>query len=635
MSILSTHKTNFSSGEVSLDVLGRTDLTAYENGALTLKNVFIDPIGGISRRAGLRYIATTDGAIRLIPFSFNTSQTYLLVLSDYTMDVYKNEEKTATLATPWSASEIPFLSWTQSADTLLVVHPDIAPCKITRTSDVSWSISLWSYEMSEDKTSLLMPFESFHDGTILMTPTGTTGDIQLNTSSAYFKPEHQGVRFRLNNGEAEITTVVSDVQVLANVKKKLDDTTASTTFTEQAFSPARGYPTSVTFYQGRLVLGGSRDLPNKLWFSKTFRIMNFDTGTGLDDEAISFSLLSNQVNAIRSVVSGRHLQVFTSGSEWMVSGDPLTPQNIQLKQQTKIGSPLYRTILPLDVSGATIFISADGREIREFLFEDLEKAYQAKNMSLLSAHLIKKPIDLTYDAGRRLIYFVMEDGSMATLTNYRSEEVMAWSHQQTAGEFKAVTTVSDNVYVLVKRGTHTFLETFDDTLNTDCAFLGEESEKCTTWYGMAPLMGKIVKIKADDTILQDREITGNSIQLDEGCYRIEVGLGYTHTIIPLPPADSASANAPLKAVRLVEVRFRVINTLSLRVDTGNGFLEHVLPIISSSYILDKPQQPKNQDICVHALGWCRSGMTPLWQIESDTPSACKIVSITTKMKVSN
>ena len=32
--------------------------------------------------------------------------------------------------------------------------------------------------------------------------------------------------------------------------------------------------------------------------SKSFAIMNFDAGTGLDDEAISFSLLSDQVNAI-------------------------------------------------------------------------------------------------------------------------------------------------------------------------------------------------------------------------------------------------------------------------------------------------------------------------------------------------
>ena len=64
MATLLTHKTNFTSGEISSDVLGRTDLSAYDNGALKLKNIFIDPIGGISRRAGLRYIDSCSNAMR-------------------------------------------------------------------------------------------------------------------------------------------------------------------------------------------------------------------------------------------------------------------------------------------------------------------------------------------------------------------------------------------------------------------------------------------------------------------------------------------------------------------------------------------------------------------------------------------
>ena len=78
------------------------------------------------------------------------------------------------------------------------------------------------------------------------------------------------------------------------------------------------------------MIGGSRDLPNRLWLSRTGDLFNFDLGTGLDDQAIEFGLVSDQVNAIRGVFSGGHLQVFTSGAEWMVSGTPLTPASIQL-----------------------------------------------------------------------------------------------------------------------------------------------------------------------------------------------------------------------------------------------------------------------------------------------------------------
>ena len=91
MSNLINYKTNFTAGAVSLDLLGRTDLSAYDNGALELKNVFISPIGGIERRAGLRYIDTIDNAYRLIAFAFNTAPTYLCVLGNGFIKVYKNE----------------------------------------------------------------------------------------------------------------------------------------------------------------------------------------------------------------------------------------------------------------------------------------------------------------------------------------------------------------------------------------------------------------------------------------------------------------------------------------------------------------------------------------------------------------
>ena len=70
-----------------------------------------------------------------------------------------------------------------------------------------------------------------------------------------------------------------------------------------------------------MVIGGSRDLPNALWLSKTGDHFNFDVGDGLDDEAIAFRLAANDDPAIRSLVPDRHLQVFTSVGEWVVSGD--------------------------------------------------------------------------------------------------------------------------------------------------------------------------------------------------------------------------------------------------------------------------------------------------------------------------
>lgn len=80
---------------------------------------------------------------------------------------------------------------------------------------------------------------------------------------------------------------------------------------------------------------GSKKLPNNLWFSVSGDLYNFELGSSYDADAIDFGLLSDGANKICGLFSGRHLQVFTSQSEWMVSGDPLTPGSIHLNAKPK------------------------------------------------------------------------------------------------------------------------------------------------------------------------------------------------------------------------------------------------------------------------------------------------------------
>lgn len=308
-------KTNFTAGEVSEELLGRSDLRAYENGALKLQNVFINPTGGVTRRAGLNYIDTISGTGKLIPFEFNTSQTYLLIITDLQIDVYESGLKVATLSAPWSEAQISQLSWTQSADTLLLTHPDIAPRQLTRNADNTWSLTEWSF--FTDDNIIYQPFFKFADSSVTLKPSGTSGTITLTASESVFEEDHENTRLMIGGKQVEITEFDSPTVVTVSVIETLTGTSATIDWFEQSFSAVRGYPATVAFHQDRLVIGGSRDLPNRLWFSKSGDLFNFDYGEGLDDEAIEFAILSDQVNAIRGVFSGRHLQVFTSGAEWM------------------------------------------------------------------------------------------------------------------------------------------------------------------------------------------------------------------------------------------------------------------------------------------------------------------------------
>ncbi len=138
-------KTTFTAGEVSRDLLGRGDLRAYDNGALTLRNVFINPTGGVTRRFGLGYVDTAAGLGKLIAFEFNTQQTALLVLTDGQIDIYSGDVKEATISSPWSAADINQIAYTQSADTLLITHPDHPPKRLVRSTGGAWTLSDWEF----------------------------------------------------------------------------------------------------------------------------------------------------------------------------------------------------------------------------------------------------------------------------------------------------------------------------------------------------------------------------------------------------------------------------------------------------------------------------------------------------------
>ena len=625
-------KNSFTAGEITPRLFGRGDLKAYENGAAKLRNVVIHPTGGVSRRPGLRFLDTLAGKSRLAAFEFNTEQTYLLAFSDQAVRVYKDDLLTATLVTPWTEDQLAQINWTQSADTLLVVHPDVPPKKITRTSHTDWTVTDWSF--ASDNDAVHQPYHKFADPEVTMAASGTSGSVTLTASADHFEAAHVGVRFRIEQKQVEITAVASPTSATADVKESLGSTSATEDWDEQAFSDARGWPVSVCFHQDRLVVGGARDLPNRLWLSKSSELFNFDLGEGLDDEAIEFSILSDSVNAIRAVFSGRHLQVFTSGAEWMVTGSPLTPENVQLNRQTRIGAPVDRTVPPRDVDGATLFVSRHGDELREFLFADVAQAYQAADLALLAQHLLRAPLDQDYDTARRLFHLVNADGTLATVTVYRSEQVTAWSLSETDGAIGALAVVDGTVYLAVERNSTYLLEKFDAALNVDSGLTGASASPKTTWSGLDHLEGRTVKVTADGALRNDAVVDNGAVTLDQPASAVEIGLAYAHRVEPLPPAAGGTTGArPGSKVRLVALTLRLMETAALCIDLGKGFKDQPFKKIATGGILDTPPVPFSGDKTLRALGWKQDGTQPLWVIEQDRPLPFTLLSATADIKV--
>jgi hypothetical protein len=622
-----TVKTNFTAGEISPGLLGRGDLRAYENGAMKLRNVLVASTGGASRRPGLAYVDTAAGPGRLLAFEFNTEQVYLLLLTDLRVEIYRDGVWTAGLDTPWTAGQLDQLSWTQSADTLLIVHPAVKPKKITRTSHTAWTIADWSFTVEKDLDR--QPYHKFAAPDVKVTPSGTTGNITLSASASVFDAAHVGQRFRVGGKQVEITAVASATSASASTKEDLANTDATEDWEEPAFSSLRGWPVSCCFHQDRLVIGGSRDLPNRMWLSKSSELWNFDLGEGLDDESIEFTLLSDQVNAIRAVFSGRHLQVLTSGAEWMVTGSPLTPSKIQVNRQTRVGSMIERQVPPRDVDGATIFAGRSGADLREFLYTDIEQAYTSNDLAMLAGHLCDTPIDMDYEPATRLLYVVMADGGMAAITNYRIEQVTAWTLLTTEGSFCSVAVVGDVAYVLVERNGQHLVEYFDPELCTDCALKGEASEAGTLWSGLDQLEGRTVAVVADGLPVGEALVEDGGIRLEYPASRVEAGLAFTHEIQPLPPAGLT------KPVRLISATFRLQDTKALLVDTGKGALPVPFKRLGAGNLLDTGVAGFTGEVKLRAIGWKRHSTEPLWAVRQSDPLPSTVLSVTTETKVSD
>ncbi len=191
-------QTNFSTGELDPLLRARVDLTAYSNALEKATNVVCQPQGGIRRRPGSRYITAlaNSGAesaangVRLVEFEFSTSDSYMLCFTHNRMYIFKNR----VLITNINGTGNPFLStsgvgltgstlnnivWTQSADTLIVVHPDVAPIKIVRgATDADWTAGAITFD-SIPKYAFTV---SVTNPAGTLTPSAVSGKVTLTAS---------------------------------------------------------------------------------------------------------------------------------------------------------------------------------------------------------------------------------------------------------------------------------------------------------------------------------------------------------------------------------------------------------------------------------------------------------------------
>ena len=459
---------SFANGEVAPEFYTSDNI----NGLSRLENMNVISGGGLSRRYGLRHIDNLVGQARLISFSVSDGAEYLLALTDFHMDIYLGGDLVQDLITPWSVADLSNLQYAQRFGTMIFVHPDHCPQTLVKHPD-RFYISDFTFSRNDSDMTLNIPFVHFDDAsdiTITVTANSSGNNYAtFTTNRDFWTPDNVNGRLYLLDRQWTVAEYISSTQIVAHTNGSYSlPSSPVSSWSEAAFGSRRGWPRSITFHQDRLVFGGSRDWPAGIWMSQVGRHNNFNGGTGLDDEAIFISLLSQQRQQICTLVSSENLQILTNAGEWAISSKPLTPSSVDIKQHTSVGSYTSRYLPPQKIEGSTIFISASGCDLRELGLDELGENYNANDLSVMAKHLMQVPVDMCYNATERRLYIVRSDGIMAVLNQNSSVGISAWCTYRTAGDFLSVAVTDGRTYVAVKRSGIISLEYFDSDCQDDC-----------------------------------------------------------------------------------------------------------------------------------------------------------------------
>lgn len=360
----------------------------------------------------------------------------------------------------------------------------------------------------------------------------------------------------LQYGVVKVTGYTSPTQVTVNVIEPLGNTTATTTWSEGAWSVASGYPRTVMLHEGRIWYGGTAARPLSVWGSVVEDYENMRLSSN-SDGGLFVTLSSKEANRIQWMESQDKLMIGTSGNEWTLGAsnadEGITPANVQAQKQSSYGSKYMSAATINDVM---LFVQRQGRKVRELTYVLDRDGWVAPDLTVLSEHITAGEIvESDYQQQSDAIFWAIRgDGQLVGMTYERDQEVVGWHRHTTDGAFESVATIyglsgSDEVWLAVRRTingqTVRYIERFAigaredfDTQNKphwwhlDCA-VRYQGAATATMSGLSHLNAKTVHVLGDGAVLTPKTVASASIDLEKSCTVILAGLPFTSVVQPM------------------------------------------------------------------------------------------------------
>lgn len=593
-------KNNFSSGELSPHIWMRTDLAQYRNGAKEVFNMLPIVEGGIKKRGGTKLIRPEANAVRILPFNVSHANNFLVVFKSKQINILSSDGTLLkSFTTNYTEDQINKINYCQSRYNLWLVHPDHPVSWIRCSDDFSnWSFDPFPYSvppLEEVNTPYYPVTPSGQDTgtTIILTAAGaadwssaklytvgqrvrygnayyeciadSTNNIP-NTSLEYWKvvtgvavdcwkPTDVGKFVFINSGIVQINQYFNTDQVQGEVFTKLNAViqaiAGSWTLKENIFSESFGYPKTITYFQQRLVLGGTRKYPNYIWLSRAGDESNYLTTTS-DGDSFTVAASSEQLSNVLHLSQSRGIAVFCGGSELAINAqDSLTPSNANILEHTAYG--ITESIKPIKVGSELLFVQRGAERVRTLVYDYSQDGLISNELSVLASHLGENGKgfkDMAYQQEPdSIIWFVLNNGTLATLTLDREQSVISWARHDIGGKVISVTSLpsttgADKVYFLVNRNGSVQIEQIQEELLLDTAIQltvsHTETNSIVSHSLIANLGDQVSAYYKDDTttyVVPILNRSGNTLTIDcdKDVSQIYIGRKFTAKVSLLPP----------------------------------------------------------------------------------------------------
>jgi hypothetical protein len=610
-----TLQPSFAGGELGPALHGRVDIAKYQVGLKTGKNVIVSKYGGVMNRAGLQFVCEVKNSAspaRLIPFSFNTEQTYVLELGNAYMRFIRDGGQILSggspyeIVTPYAVADVERVNYAQEADVMFLAHRGYAPRKLSRASDVSWSLvtptfapvmtapgsvaatattgsGSVTYNYRVSSISPATGEESLPSAIASTTNDLTTSGNQNTVTWAAVTGAARYVVYKEDNG---VYGYIGGTEGLSfvdeNITADLADTPQSG---RNPFIGTGNYPGVVTFYEQRLTFASTTSDPQVVELSQTANYENFGRSSPTKpNDAISFRVRASQVNQIRAMVPTRGLMLMTSGAEFLVTGsgqeDYLTPENVKRTVQSYWSCS---EVQPIVIGSVILFAPARGGTIRDLGYEFAEDTFSGKELNILSPHLFegREVKAMAYaQAPLATVWCVLDDGSCVSMTYLREQEIWGWTRHETQGEFEDVTVISegnrDVPYFIIKRTIGGVTKRYIERMASRYVTTAEEGffvdsgltydgSPATVFSGLGHLEGKTVVALADGNVVRDLVVASGAVTLPNAASKVHIGLPYESDIETLA-IDLGS----IQGIGSVQGRYKTISEVTIRVHRSRG-----------------------------------------------------------------